>query len=61
MTVPAIQKSVADIPEGRLVSDLLGDLHWCEFALSIKGMPERPRIVQRLPLATAPGARGGRY
>ena len=59
MTVPPIQKSVADIAEGELVSELVGDLHWRDFVLSIKGMPERPRIMQQVPLAAAPGTAGG--
>ena len=59
MRLPPMQESVADIPEGKLVGQLLGEAHWRDLILNLKGLPANPRIMQQGPLANAPGAPKG--
>jgi hypothetical protein len=59
MTMPPMEKSIAAISEGELVSQLVGEHRWRQFLLNIKGLPETPKILQQVGLATAPGAPEG--
>jgi hypothetical protein len=59
MTLPPIEESIADISEGKLVSRLVGEHHWRDFLLNIKGLPEAPKILQQVALGSAPGAPAG--
>lgn len=54
LTNPPLHASIAEIPEGELVHQLLGDRHWRASLFGIRGMPNNPRLLQRLPLEDAP-------
>ncbi len=47
---PPLNPSLVDVPEGELVSRLLADPHWRASILCLKGMPEAPRLLQRVAL-----------
>ena len=54
---PPLHRSIADVAEDEFVRQLIDDPHWRgKLFHNIMGMPSRPRILQRLPLAEAPGS-----
>lgn len=59
MNLPPQQESIADIEEGKLVCKLVTDHSWRDAILGIHGMPSAPRIIQQVPLTTAPGSPEG--
>jgi hypothetical protein len=59
MSIQSPQTSIASIPEGALVSELVADPHWRQFMLNIKGMPSDPELRQQVSLSAAPGSPKG--
>jgi hypothetical protein len=59
MTIHSIHTSIANVPEGALVGELVGDPHWRKFMLNIKGMPSSAEVRQQVQLRTAPGSPKG--
>jgi len=53
---PPLHKSLADVPEADLVSQLVADPHWRSSVFGILGMPEAPRIFQKVNLRKGPGS-----
>ncbi len=53
---PPLHPSIAAVPEDELIQILVDDPHWRGSLFNIKGMPDRPRLLQRLPLSEAPGS-----
>jgi hypothetical protein len=52
---PPIHRSLAEIPEHELIQLLMAQRHGRDFMFGIKGMPNNPRVLMRVPLAGAPG------
>jgi hypothetical protein len=59
LTNPPLHASLADIPEAELVGQLVADPHWREAIFGIRGMPNVPRVLQMVDLASAPGGFAG--